>query len=125
MGITNIGKGALASRFGGLVTYDAQKYLAFGSDGDTAFDKTQNALVGTEYDRQEATVASATTTDTDDTCQLSYSFAITSSITAKEVGIFDAAISGNMGARTVLTTPKPLTSGSTYSVVYKIIIATS
>lgn len=124
MGITVKGKAALASRFGGLATYSAQKYLAFG-DGDTAFSKTQNALTGTEHDRQEATVACATTTDTDDTCQLSYDFSITSSISAKEVGIFDAGSSGNMGARTVLSSPKTLTNGSTYAVVYKIIASAS
>lgn len=120
MGITVAGKAALASRFGGLTSYGAQKYLAFG-DGDTAFVKSQTALTGTEHDRKEATVASATTTDTDDTVQLSYSFSVTSTITAKEVGVFDAAVAGNMGARTVLGTFKSLTSGSTYSVVYKII----
>jgi hypothetical protein len=122
MGITNKGKAAMAKKLGGL-SADAMTYLAFG-DSDTAFAKTQNALVGTEHMREAATVASATTTDTDDTLQLSKSFSISSSMTAKEVGVFDAATSGNMGARTVVST-KSLTNGSTYSVVYKIIVSAS
>lgn len=121
MGLTVKGKEALAKRFGGL-TANAMTYLAFG-DSNTAFSKSQTALQGTEHDRQAATVAAATTTDENDTCQLSYSFSITSSITAREVGIFDASSSGNMGARTVLGTEKTLTNGSTYAVVYKIIVS--
>jgi len=125
MGVTVKGKQALACRLGGLsdVTYPAMKYLAYGSDTATAFAKAQNALVGTEHDRQLATVAAATTTDTNDTCQISYSFSVASAVTSGEIGVFDAGAAGNMGARTLLSSSKTLSAGSTYAVVYKIIVS--
>ncbi len=127
MGITNRGKAVMAKRFGGMTTagYEAMAYLAFGADSavSTPFAKTQDNLAGTEHGREAAVVASATTTDADDTVQFSASFSVSSSITAREVGVFNTAGAGvaGMGARTVLPAEKVLTNGSTYAVVYKVI----
>jgi hypothetical protein len=64
-----------------------------------------------------------TTTVTDDTSQLSNSFAITGTNTITEVGIFNASTAGVMWARTVLTTPRDVVNGDTYALTYKVSFA--
>jgi len=120
MGLTVIGKQELAERFGGIAT-NAHDYIAYGDD-DTAFSKTQTSL-GNELDREQGTVSLTTTTDTNDTLQVSKSFNITSSITIKEVGLFNASSGGDMSIREVLTNPRSLENGATWTCTIKIVFA--
>ena len=122
MGITNTGKSTVAARVANIGSPVAFSYLGIGT-GTTAFAATQTALVTPLGDRTSATVTAVTTTVTDDTVQLTYSFAITGTNTITEVAIFNAASSGIMLARTVLTTPRDVVNGDTYALTYKVSFA--
>lgn len=121
MGITNAGKSEIAGLAINSGSPTSFGYLAYGT-GTTAFAATQTALV-TESQRAAATVSKVTTTVSNDTSQLTYSFAISSSETITEVGIFNASSSGTMWARTVLTSSRAVVSGDTYSLTYKVAFA--
>jgi len=101
-------------------------HIAVGT-GDTAFAAADTTL-GTEITdsglaRVAATVTRATTSTTNDTVQLVTTFTVTGTKTIKEVGILNASSTGDLGGRTVLTTPKDVVSGSSYTVTYKTIFA--
>jgi hypothetical protein len=121
MGVTNSGKAEIAGLGGNTGSPTAFTYLAYGT-GSTAFAATQTALV-TQSQRAAATVSRTTTTVTNDTLQLTYSFSITTTETITEVGIFNAASSGTMLARTVLGTSRSVVNGDTYSLTYKVAFA--
>lgn len=118
MGITNKGLSQMASR-AIQNTANPVRYLAYGTDG-TAFDKTQTAL-GAEVARAEATVSLDTTNVVNDTAKLVKAFNITSAVTVREVGSFDASSGGNMWTRDVLATPRSLNSGDTWTLTIKIV----
>jgi hypothetical protein len=122
MGIPNAGLAEMANLFKTAFTYvavgDADD--AFGGGKTTLYSEITTSGLG----RQAATVTRTTTNETDDTTQLAYTWgAISSSETIREVAIFDASSNGNMGGRTVLTSPKDVVSGSTYTLTHKTIFA--
>lgn len=122
--IVNAGKAQLA-----LLAIDASAtpftYLALGSS-TTAVALSQTTL-GTEYStiglsRAVATVSRITTTTTNDTAQLVYTWTASGSGTVEEIGIFNAASAGTMLGR-ALTTSRSLVSGDTFLATYKVIFA--
>lgn len=121
MGIPNAGLAEMANLFKTDFTY-----LAVGDD-DTAFAVARTTLHSEITDsglaRVAATVTRTTTNVTNDTTQLVTTYTVTGTKTIKEVAIFDASSSGNMGGRTVLTTPKDVVNGSSYTVTHKTIFA--
>jgi len=93
-------------------------YLAYGSD-DTDAAVTDTTL-GTETDREAATVSTETTSVTDDTMRWTKTFSISGATTVKEVGIFNAAADGDMLARYILGTARSLSDGDSYVVTFDI-----
>lgn len=96
---------------------------------DTAFAVTDTTL-GTEItdsglQRVAVTATRVTTNVANDTTQFVKTFTITGTYTIKEVGIFNASSTGDMGGRTVLTVPKDVVSGSSYTLTHKTIFARS
>ena len=126
MGIPDIGLAEMANLWAEDSGQAAMTHIAVGT-GDTAFAAADTTL-GTEVTtsglaRVAATVTRATTSTTNDTVQLVTTFTVTGTVTIKEVGILNAASTGALGGRTVLTTPKDVVNGSSYTVTYKTIFA--
>lgn len=122
MGITNLGKKEVARLAVNVGSGTAFTYLGIGT-GTTAFTAADTALETPLGDRASVTPTLVTTTVTDDTAQLSNSFAITGTNTITEVAIFNASTSGVMWARTVLLTPRAVVNGDTYALTYKVSFA--
>lgn len=123
--ITN---GALAV-FSGLIgntgSQTAFTYLAVGTS-TTAAAASQTTLVAEITDtglaRHAATVTRSTTTQTNDTLQLDYTWTATGSKTVEEIGVFNASSAGVMAGRKV-TGSKVMTNTDTLVATYKIIFS--
>ena len=128
MGIPDAGLAEMANLWAGDSTPLPMTHIAVGS-GDTAFaaaDTTlETEIAASGLERVAATVTRATTSTTNDTVQLVTTFTITGTATIKEVGILNASSTGDLGGRTVLTTPKDVVNGSSYTVTYKTIFSRS
>lgn len=119
--IMNVGFAQLA-----LLAGDASAtpftYLELGTSS-TAVAASQTALQGAIVDsglaRASATVSRVTTTQTNDTLQLVYTWTASGTKTIEEIGIFNASSAGVMLAR-ALTTSKSVVSGDTYTATYKV-----
>jgi len=98
-------------------------WLAVGTSS-TAVAASQTTLsaeiTDSGLERAAATVSRVTTTQTNDTLQLSKTFTATGSKTIEEVGYFNASSAGVMGGRR-LTGTKSVVSGETATFVYQII----
>lgn len=120
-GITNAGFAAMAGLVGNTGSVTAFTYLAVGSSS-TAFAASQTALVGeistSGLSRASATVSRVTTTQTNDTLQLTKTFTLSGSATVEEVGAFNASSSGVMLGR-ALTGTLTLVSGDELIITYK------
>lgn len=122
--VTSAGKAQLA-----LLAGDASAtpftYLAVGTSS-TAVSIGQTALgaeiTDTGLARAAATVSRVTTTVTNDTLQLVYTWTATGSKTIEEVGVFNASSSGTMLSR-ALTTSRSLVNNDTFIVTYKVAFA--
>ena len=126
MGRPDIGLAEMANLWAGYSTPLPMTHIATGT-GDTAFaaaDETLEAeLAASGLSRAAATVTRETTSTTNDTVQMVKTFTVTGTATIKEVGILNASSTGDLGGRTVLTTPKDVVNGSSYTVTYKTIFA--
>lgn len=120
---------AALATFSGLVfntgSYTAFLYLAVGSS-NTAVAPTQTAL-GAEITtnglaRAGGTKSQVTTSQTNDTAQITHTWTATGSLSIEEVGYFNASSAGIMGGR-LLTGTKALSTGETFTVTYKIIFS--
>jgi hypothetical protein len=131
MGIPNEGLVELCGLAGDSGSPTEFTYLATGQ-GDTAFAITDSALEDEIVNadslglkRVVATVTKEDTNITDDTLQLTTTFTVVGTTTIKEVGVTNHATKGHANerwlSRTVLTTPKDVVSGSSYTLTYKII----
>lgn len=109
--LTDLGTGSVGAAF---------DYLAIGT-GTTAPNATQTALIGEKY-RVAGTGSRVTTNVANDTARLTGSFAITSSITASEIGVLNSASSGIMLCRTTFS-GVALTSGNTLLAGYDVIFS--
>jgi hypothetical protein len=118
MSLTNAGFAAIAGRVGDTGSITKFSYLAYGDD-TTAAAAAQTALIGTESQREAATVSRVTTTVTNDTLQLAKTFTISATETIGEVGVFNASSSGIMAARSVLSPTRSVASGDSYVCTYK------
>lgn len=120
-GITNAGFAAVAGLVGNTGAVTAFTYLATGTSS-TAFAASQTALVGeistSGLSRASATVSRVTTTQTNDTLQLTKTFTLSGSATVEEIGAFNASSSGTMLGR-ALTGTVSLVSGDEFIVTYK------
>lgn len=120
-GITNAGFAAMAGLVGNTGSVSAFTYLAVGTS-NTAFSAGQTALIGeistSGLSRASATVSRVTTTQTNDTLQLTKTFTLSGSATVEEVGAFNAASTGVMLGR-ALTGTVTLVNGDEFVVTYK------
>lgn len=100
-------------------------YLELGTS-NTAPAVGQTALVAAITDsglaRAAATVSRVTTTVTNDTLQLVYTWTASGTKTLEEIGIFNASSAGTMLAR-ALTTSRQVVSGDTFQATYKVAFA--
>jgi hypothetical protein len=123
--ITSAGKAAIAGLVGNTGAVTAFTYLAVGTS-NTAPAIGQTALIGeistNSLARAAATVSRVTTTVTNDTLQLNYTWTASGSSSIEEVGIFNASSSGTMLGR-ALTSTKSVVSGDTLQITYKIIFS--
>lgn len=121
-GITNAGFAELANLAGNVSTPTAFTYLAVGTSS-TAFSASQTALVAEITDtglaRHTATVTRVTTTQTNDTLQLNYTWTATGTKTVEEIGVFNAASSGTMLGR-ALTGSKTVNNTDLFQATYKV-----
>lgn len=76
-------------------------------------------IVDSGLARAAGTVSRVTTTGTNDTYQITYTWTASGSKTIEEVGVFNAASSGTMLSR-ALTTSKAVTSGETLTGTYQL-----
>lgn len=97
-------------------------YLAVGTS-TTAVAASQTALqaeiTDTGLARAAATVSRVTTTVTNDTLQLTYTWTASGSVTVEEIGVFNASSSGTMLSR-ALTGTTSLVSGDQIQATYKV-----
>jgi hypothetical protein len=119
VGVTNAGKALFADLVGNVTGAAHLTYIAYGNN-TTAFAATQTALIGTESQRAAATVTRVTTTVANDTLQLAHTFSITSTETIGECGTFNAASSGTMATRNVLSPTRSVVSGDSWTGTVKI-----
>ena len=89
------------------------------SAGQTAL---QAAITDSGLARAAATVSRTTTTVTNDTLSLVYTWTASGSKTIEEIGVFNASSSGTMLSR-ALTGSKSITSGETIQATYTIAFA--
>lgn len=86
------------------------------SAGQTAL---QAAIVDTGLARAAGTVSRITTSVTNDTFQLTYTWTASGTKAIEEVGVFNAASTGTMLSR-ALTTTKTVLNGETFTATYKL-----
>lgn len=104
--ITDAGLAGVASRINGSGGENAFTYIAIGTgstaaaEGDTTL---QTEITTNGGERASATASRVTTTETNDTARLVYTFNFTGSFTVTESGVFNAASSGTLLARQVFT----------------------
>lgn len=119
----NAGKVSVAKLIGGLTSLYV-RYMAIGTDA-TAAAATQTALLAeiTTNGGSRTTVSpsSTTTTITNDTVQFVSTWTFTGAFAIKEIGLFDAAVAGNMFARQVVD--KSVSSGQTLQATWSIAIS--
>lgn len=104
--ITNVGRAAFIGLIGNVGSVAAFGWLALGTSttAATAADTTLGAeIVDAGLARVAASVSRITTTQTNDTLQLTTTFTATGSKTIGEIGFFNAASGGIMGGRKVPT----------------------
>lgn len=122
--IVNAGKAQIA-----LLAGDASAtpftYLAVGTS-NTAPAASQTALqaeiTDTGLARAAGTVSRTTTSVTNDTYQITYTWTASGSKTVEEIGIFNAASTGTMLGR-ALTTSRSVINGETLTATYKVSFA--
>lgn len=115
MTVTNAGLAEVANLTIGSGT--AFTYLAIGT-GTTGADVTDTALE-TETQREVATTSRVTTDVTNDTAQWVRTFSFTGTVAVTEYGVFNAASSGVLLARTVDSAIN-VNDGDSLEVTYKV-----
>lgn len=120
--IMNVGFAALSGLAGNTGAQTAFTFLAVGTS-NTAVVASQTTLVAEVVDtglaRAAATVSRVTTTQTNDTLQLTYTWTASGTKTIEEIGVFNAASSGVMLAR-ALTTSKAMVNTDQLTGTYQI-----
>lgn len=123
MGLQNLGFAAIVDLIGDINSIAAFTYIANGSTS-TAHAAAQDELVSentaTSLARASVTPAASTTTVANDTIGWDKTWSATTSGTINEVGIFNAASTGTMLARSVTAATRTVASGDSYQAIYKI-----
>lgn len=122
-GSTNAGLAVISGLAGNTGAQNAFIYLELGT-GNTAFSASQTTLISAITDsglaRAAATISRVTTTQTNDTLQLTYTWTASGTKTIAEVGVFNAASSGVMGYRQVPASTLSAVSGNQIMITYQI-----
>jgi hypothetical protein len=119
--ITNAGKAQVALLMGDATAVPFT-YLAVGTSATavTAADTALNAeITDTGLARHAATVSRVTTTVTNDTLQLTYTWTASGSKTVEEAGLFNAPTTGTILGH-ALTSSQVLTSGQSLTLTYQV-----
>lgn len=123
-GTTNACLAVISGLAGNTGAQVAFTYLELGT-GNTAFNAAQTTLVAAITDtglaRAAATISRVTTTQTNDTLQLMYTWTATGIKVIAEIGVFNAASSGVMGYRKVPTSTITSANGNTIIATYQIV----
>lgn len=120
--ITSAGKAGAASRINGSGAEAAFTYLAIGTGvgaaavGDTTLG-TELASLG--LSRANATASRVTTSVTNDTAQLAYSWTASGSAAITEAGILNAASTGTLLSRQVFSAVN-VVNGDGFTLTYKV-----
>lgn len=117
--VTNAGKAQLAL-LAGDATAIPFTYMAVGTSNTavSATDTTLTAeIVDTGLARAAGTVSRTTTTVTNDTLQVTYTWTASGSKTIEEIGVFNASSAGTMLSH-ALTTSKAVTNGQIFVGTY-------
>ncbi len=119
--VTTAGKGGVASRINGAGAEAAFTYLAVGTGttapaaGDTTL---QTEITDSGLARAAATASRVTTTTTNDTAQLDYTWSVTGTKAVTEAGALNAASSGVLLGRQTFSAVN-VVNGDTLQVTYK------
>ena len=122
--IPTAGKAATAGLLVGIVT-DFFDYLAIGTGttaaaaGDTTL---QTEIASGGGSRAAATLSRVTTSVTNDTAQLVYTWTFSSSFAVTECGVFSASSGGTLLARQVFAALN-VASGDTLAITYKVAVS--
>lgn len=123
--ITDDGLAGVASRINGAGAEAAFTYLAVGI-GATAANKTDSTLESEIVDsglaRNAATATRITTTETDDTAQLDYTWSVTGTKAVTEAGALNAGAAGVLLGRQVFSAVN-VQNGDTLQVTYKFAVS--
>lgn len=127
--ITTAGYAGVAARFIDDATAAAFDYIAVGTGSTAALDSdttlTVDGVGGNEITdsglarAQDASPSRSTTTETNDTSEVNYTFTASASKTVTEYGLFNAASGGIMYCRTTAT-GIPLVNNDQLAVTWKI-----
>ena len=123
--ITNACLAELSGLAGNTGSKTAFTYLAVGTDStaeSAAHTALQAETTTNGLERAAATVSQVTTTQTNDTLQLTKTWTATGTVVVEEVGAFNAASAGTMFGRK-LTTTKTVNNGETLTGTYQFIFA--
>lgn len=104
--VTNAGKAGVASRINGADAEAAFTYIAMGTGATAAAagnTTLQTELAASGLSRANATASRVTTTVTNDTAQLVYTFSVTGTAAVTESGVLNAASVGTLLARQVFS----------------------
>lgn len=120
--ITSAGKAGAASRLNGSGAAAAFTYLAVGTGvsaaavGDTTLG---TETVGSGLTRANATASLVTTSVTNDTAQLQYTFTVTGTVAITEAGILNASSSGTLLCRQVFSAVN-VVNGDSFILTYRV-----
>lgn len=123
--MTSAGKALLASLAGDAAAVPFT-YLALGTSSTAVAigDTTLGAeIVDSALTRSAATVSRVTTTVTNDTLQLVFTWTASGAKTIAEAGIFNAASSGTMLSHLLVSPTVTLANTDTYMVTYKVVFS--
>lgn len=120
--ITSAGKAGVASRINGAGSESAFTYIAVGT-GTTAANvadttlETETAASG--LSRANATASRVTTTVTNDTAQLVYTFSVSGTVAVTESGVLNASSNGTLLCRQVFSAIN-VVNGDSLQVTWKV-----
>lgn len=123
-GYTIAGMVATAKKMCGSAAVADFDYLEVGTD-NTAFASSQTTLIAAIVDSglaraQDGTTTTTTTTETDDTMVVNYSWSVTGTKSINEIGCFNAASTGDMIGRSVVSPAVGVINGDTLNGEYTV-----
>lgn len=119
--ITTVGLAELANLAGNVSTPTAFTYLALGigtTGATSANTQLESEITDTGLARHSATVSRVTTTGTNDTLQLAYTWTATGAKAVTEVGTLNNSVGGILLGRQVFSAVTTA-NGDTLEIVYK------